>query len=421
MQRFITFVAILVSVLLVLDLYTYKGLKVLTENMDKTNLRNVIRIIYWIFNVSVYGALIWAMFNFEGYRQPGMSHYFFMINTLVLMSLFPKLVFVLFHGTEDLIYGMASLYNKFFNTKSISSETAQKISRGTFLSYVGAGVAVLPFGALLYGMVKGRYDFRVVREALSFKNLPKAFDGLKVVQISDIHIGSFPKNHPSVQKAVEMINSLSPDIIIFTGDLVNNLAIETEGWVDVFKQLKAKTGKYAILGNHDYGDYIAWESQEAKVANLNAVKQAARDMGFDLLLNENRIIEKDGEQISLVGVENWGKPPFPQYGNLPKAFQGAEKTPFQMLLSHDPSHWDGEVLNTDIDITFSGHTHGSQFGIEIPGMKWSPVKYRYPRWGGLYKEGEQYLYVNRGFGYHAFAGRIGMPPEITEVTLRSEV
>ncbi|MEH0157657.1 metallophosphoesterase [Limibacter armeniacum] len=418
-ERIVTLSLVLFVILLLLDLYTFKGVRLLTEGVEKASVRTVISTLYWLFSISVYVGLAWALLNYDQYRIPGQSHYFFTVNALVMMSLLSKLVFVLFHGMEDIGYFVTNIISKAFASGKVS-EGGDAMSRGKFLTYVGAGLAAVPFGAIAYGMVKGRYDFRVVRKNLTFKNLPKAFDGLKVVQISDIHIGSFPQEHPSVQKAVEMVNQLDADVLLFTGDLVNNLADETTGWVEVLKQMKAKHGKYAILGNHDYGDYVPWTNTEDRRKNLDGVKQANRDMGFDLLLNENRILEKDGEQIALIGVENWGRPPFPQYGDLRKASEGTEQAPFRILMSHDPSHWDGEVLDTNIDLTLSGHTHGMQFGIEIPGVKWSPVKYKYPRWGGLYQEGKQFLYVNRGFGYHAIAGRIGMPPEITEITLKSE-
>ncbi|GAA4826588.1 metallophosphoesterase [Algivirga pacifica] len=416
-ERMIIFSAILFIILLVLDLYSFKGVRTLTADLTHQASRRGIHIAFWVFSIGVYLAMGWEFLNFERYRVPGEAHVFFMINSLILMSLFSKLIFVLFHGMEDLSYLAINLYKKFTTSANSVNPEGNTISRGKFLTYLGAGIASVPFGSIAYGMIKGRYDFRVVKETLKFTNLPKAFEGMKVVHISDIHIGSFPLGHPSVEKAVKMINQLDADILLFTGDLVNNLANETDGWLEILGQMKAKVGKYSILGNHDYGDYIQWENKADRNRNLEAVKQANRDMGFDLLLNENRILQKDGEEIALIGVENWGKGRFSKYGDLKKASNGAEQHPFKILMTHDPSHWDGEVLDTDIDLTLSGHTHGMQFGVEIPGLKWSPSQYAYPRWGGLYQEAKQFLYVNRGFGYHAIAGRIGMPPEITLITL----
>jgi hypothetical protein len=278
----------------------------------------------------------------------------------------------------------------------------------------------LTASAFTYGIVKGRFNFRVIAEKLKFKNLPSKFNGFKVIQISDLHIGSFSRFHKSVKEIIEKINKLNPDLIVFTGDMVNNVADEMEGWQPIFSRLKAKHGKISILGNHDYGDYHTFPSAQAKIDNLNRLKEIHREIGFDLLLNENRTIKIDNEQISILGVENWGKPPFVQYGDLDLASKGTENAAFKLLLSHDPSHWDEQVKpNTNIDLTLSGHTHGMQFGIEIPGFKWSPVKYKYPKWAGLYSEGNQHLYVNRGFGHLGFAGRVGMDPEITEIELVS--
>jgi hypothetical protein len=268
-------------------------------------------------------------------------------------------------------------------------------------------------------MAKGRFNFRITNEKLSFPNLPEAFNGFKVVHISDIHIGSFLGHENQVKKAIELVNEQNPDIILFTGDLVNNFAEELSGWIPILSDLRAKYGKFSILGNHDYGDYFEWPNKAEKEQNLTNLKQAHKELGFKLLLNESMQIELNNSKIGLIGVENWGLPPFPQYGNLKVAMNGSSELPFNILMSHDPSHWDAEVIDkTNIDLTLSGHTHGMQFGIEIGNVKWSPVKYKYPRWGGLYKENKQYLYVNRGFGYIGFPGRVGMPPEITVIELK---
>ncbi|WP_066212568.1 metallophosphoesterase [Flammeovirga sp. MY04] len=413
-SRLLIFMGVLISLVIAIDLYAFKGIRLITENI-RPLYRQISIGSFWVFNVAVYAALVWLIFNIDKFRLPEYTNIIFSINALILMSFVTKLVFNIFHGADDITY----LISKVFGSKT--TFPGEGISRAKFLTLVGAGLATIPLGAFAYGFTRGRFNFRVIRKELAFDNLPSAFDGLKVIHISDIHIGSFPKGHGSVEKAVELINSKNPDVIFFTGDLVNNYAAETDGWIEVFKKLKAKHGMYSILGNHDYGDYVQWNSQTEKVANLDNVKNANRAIGFDLLLNENRVIEKDGQKLGIVGVENWGLPPFPQHGNINAAKANLSDVPFKILLSHDPSHWDAEVRNhKDIDLTLAGHTHGMQFGIEIPGIKWSPVQYKYPRWAGLYEEGKQKLYVNRGFGYHAYAGRIGMDPEITEIVLRSK-
>jgi predicted MPP superfamily phosphohydrolase len=294
--------------------------------------------------------------------------------------------------------------------------------RRKFVSQIGLAIAAIPFSGFLYGIVKGKYDFRVLTTVLEFEDLPEAFDGFRIAQISDVHSGSFD-SHSSVAKGVQMLQDENADLILFTGDLVNNKAHEIEPYLDLFSNLSAPHGKFSILGNHDYGDYVQWPSPEAKVANLDGVKGHHKTMGFELMNNANTRIEKDGQSIRLAGVENWGTPPFPQHGDLDHAYHGTGDNEFNILMSHDPSHWDMEVrdYHKKVHLTLSGHTHGMQFGIEIPGIKWSPVKYRYPRWGGLYEEGGQYIYVNRGFGFLGFPGRVGIWPEITVIELKRKV
>jgi predicted MPP superfamily phosphohydrolase len=255
---------------------------------------------------------------------------------------------------------------------------------------------------------------------LLFKNLPKSFDGFKIIQLSDIHSGSFT-NMAGVQKGVDLVNGLAADLVLFTGDLVNNKADEMQDYLDVFKKIQSTQGVYSILGNHDYGDYHQWKKPEEKVRNLQQLKSMQESMGWRLLLDENVQIEKNGETISLIGVENISSS-FNSYGNLSNAYRGAENSTFKILMSHDPSHWSKEVIKDfkDIDLTLSGHTHGFQFGIEMFGIKWSPAKYIYKQWAGLYQEGQQFIYVNRGFGFLGYPGRVGILPEITLITLQSE-
>lgn len=407
--------------MLALDAYVFKGIRMLTSSYAGSWIRPALHSGYWAISAVL---IVWLALAFFNYRSGPMEKvdyrmFFYLIGAMITFTV-PKLLFGTFHLVEDLVHLSRLGIDSFSSSGSGAEEIGPKISRFKFLTQVGIAAAVIPLGAFAYGIFKGRFDFRVLRESLTFDNLPPAFDGLKVVQISDLHLGSFFENRDAVLPAIKMINDLEPDLIVFTGDLVNNYAQEAESWVEVFSELKAGIGKFSILGNHDYGDYVAWPDGESKANNLERVKQANRNMGFQLLLNENVTLERNGEKIGIVGVENWGKPPFPQHGDLNKALSGVKELPFQLLLSHDPSHWDAQVLsNSEVDLTLSGHTHGMQFGVEIAGIKWSPVKLKYPRWGGLYEEGKQRLYVNRGFGYIGFPGRVGMAPEITLLELRS--
>ncbi|MDR0802031.1 metallophosphoesterase [Fluviicola sp.] len=285
-----------------------------------------------------------------------------------------------------------------------------------FIKYFGYGVAVAMFFAILSGIIWGRWNWKVHTVELSFENLPKESDGVKIVQISDIHVGSFFDKHDKVEKAIRKINQLEADFVFFTGDLVNNIAEEMFGWEPVFSKIQAKEGKFSILGNHDYGDYVPWDKEETKRSNLSKLISIHKEIGFTPLLNE-AVELRPG--FWLLGVENWGKAPFRQSGELGKTLENVPKSAFKILLSHDPSHFDEQVTSTDIDLTLSGHTHGMQFGIERFGIKWSPVSLRYKKWAGLYHVGKQFLYVNRGFGYLGFPGRVGIYPEITEIVLRS--
>ena len=282
------------------------------------------------------------------------------------------------------------------------------------LKTIGWVLSGMLFLGILVGIFYGRWNWKIHRIQLSFPHFPEELNALKIVQISDIHVGSFFNNHAKVNKAIDMINSLEADFVFFTGDLVNNTASEMDGWEPVFSRIAAKKGKYSILGNHDYGDYVRWEEDHHKVENLKRLIDKHREIGFTPLLNESVQLEND---IWLLGVENWGKAPFRQSGKLTHTLAKVPDVAFKILLSHDPSHFDLEVLDTNIDLTLSGHTHGMQFGIERFGIKWSPVSFRYKKWAGLYQEGKQFLYVNRGFGYLGFPGRVGIYPEITEITI----
>jgi uncharacterized protein len=306
----------------------------------------------------------------------------------------------------------------FFRNTEGASEVSDGISRSLFLSWLGVGVGGSLFSSLIYGF-GNKYNYHIRRVPLVFENLPPAFRGLKIVQVSDIHSGSFT-NKKAVEKGVQMILDLKPDLILFTGDLINDRATEMADYFDVFSRLKAPMGVFSTLGNHDYGDYVHWPSPEARLQNIEHLKKIETDMGWRLLMNEHVVLERGSDQIALIGIENWSaKKRFPKYGKMWEAYPGAEKYPFKILMSHDPSHWDAEVRPkySDIDLTLAGHTHGMQFGVEIPGFKWSPVQYVYKEWAGLYEEGKQKLYVNRGYGFIGYPGRVGILPEITLIEL----
>jgi predicted MPP superfamily phosphohydrolase len=298
--------------------------------------------------------------------------------------------------------------------------TTPAITRSEFMVQAAVVAGSIPLVGITYGILSGAHDYRVRRVTINLPNLPKAFDGLRIAQLSDIHSGSF-FNKTAVQGGVDLLLREKPDVVFFTGDLVNNVASEVKDYIPIFQKVKAPLGVYSTLGNHDYGDYVAWSSLQAKRQNLENLKHAHGLLGWDLLMNQHRMLKEGGERLAIIGIENWGgKGHFPKYGKLGQARQGTEAAPVKLLLSHDPSHWEAQVLPEfpDIDLMFAGHTHGMQFGVELPGLKWSPVQYMYKQWAGLYEEAGRYLYVNRGYGYLGFPGRIGILPEITIVELK---
>ena len=321
---------------------------------------------------------------------------------------------------EDLGRLVAYGYNKL--SGAAPPESGYFPSRRKFISALAIGLGAIPFGALLYGMYRGKYNYQVLKYELEFDDLPEAFDGYQITQISDVHSGSFDDAN-KVAYGIDLVNQQKSDVIFFTGDMVNDRTDEMEPWKDIFARLEAKDGLFSILGNHDYGDYTRWDTEEAKAQNLEDLKALQKEMGFDLILNSNRYLEKDGQKIALLGVENWGRGGFKKAGDLEKAKEGISKDDFKILLSHDPSHWEDVVLQDDyhFHLTLSGHTHGMQFGVEIPGwVKWSPVKWRYKYWAGLYKELDQFINVNRGFGFIGYPGRVGIWPEISVITLKKK-
>jgi len=331
-----------------------------------------------------------------------------------------KVFCVIFLLPEDLVRGVRWIVAKLKSTPAQEIAEGIKISRAKFVSRAALVVTAIPFAGFIYGMIRGGYKYRVHHVKVPSPNLPEAFDGFKIIQLSDIHTGSFFNTH-ALNKAIDIALAQKPDLILFTGDLVNNEAIETQGFESTYSRLKAPYGVYSVLGNHDYGDYKNDWGPGEKVKNLEMLKTVQKNAGWRLLMNEHVALQKNGQEIALIGIENWGgNMHFPKYGRMDLAYKGAEKYPFKILMSHDPSHWDKQVSTQykDVDLTLSGHTHGMQLGIEIPGLKWSPAKYVYPHWGGLYKQGPQYLYVNRGLGFIGYPGRLGIWPEITVLELK---
>ncbi|MHA3789030.1 metallophosphoesterase [Flavobacterium hauense] len=335
---------------------------------------------------------------------------------LLLITYLPKIVITVVMLGEDIFRLIGGCIRAFLG----NNEQSFLPDRRKFVSQIAMGLAAIPFLSLLYGMTKGKYNFKVIKQTILFPDLPDAFDGMTITQISDIHSGSFD-NPEEIEHAIDLINQQNSDIVLFTGDIVNTHASEMHPWIDTFKRINvAPMGKYSVLGNHDYGEYVTWPSQAEKQKNFEDIKDLHRQIGFKLLLNENIKFEKDGQQIALIGLENWGHN-FKKAGDLVKASQGVDQNDFKILMSHDPSHWEYEVKNNphNYHLTLSGHTHGLQFGIEIPGIiKWSPVQYVYKQWAGLYENLGRYVYVNRGFGFHAYPGRVGIWPEITVLELK---
>ena len=400
---------IFIGVFLVVDFYAFQAFKTIAKN-------NWLQMVYWLITFLILGNFVYSYYAFN--RSNGFTHAHAYAFGFLIALLVPKMIlFVIMFG-EDIFRVPQAIFRYF--TEGETAKGNYFASRRQFISKMALGLAALPLASIIYGIYKGKYNYKVLKYTLSFEDLPEAFDGYKLTQISDIHSGSFD-NMEKVKYAVNLINEQESDVILFTGDMVNNKAEELVPYKEVFNKLKAKDGLFSVLGNHDYGDYVKWESDEAKHQNLEDLKGLQKEIGFDMLLNESRFLEKNGDRKALVGVENWGVGGFKKAGDLKKAAQNVKKDDFKILMSHDPSHWEKEVIQDDYHyhLTLSGHTHGMQFGIEIPGwFKWSPVKWRYKYWAGIYEELGQYINVNRGFGYLAFPGRVGIWPEITVIELK---
>lgn len=401
-MRWIIFILIYIA----LDIYVYQAFKTVSRH-------NWFYAVYLVLSLA---ALAFFLYQFNFVNKEGISVTRSYAIGLVLVFFVPKLILFFFLFGEDIVRVIVGGFRKLTQT----NEPYAIPSRRKFLSQLALGIAAIPFASLLYGMYQGRYNYRVLNYALYFDDLPEAFDGYRITQISDVHSGSFD-NPEKITYGVDLINEQESDVVVFTGDLVNNKASEMDDWKHIFGRLSAKDGVYSVLGNHDYGDYVNWESAEAKRRNLEALKNVHAEMGWKLLLNEHDIVERNGERIAVVGVENWGIGGFKQNGDLDQATRGLKNEDFKVLLSHDPSHWNVKVKDypKQVHLTLSGHTHGMQFGIEIPGwFKWSPVQYRYEHWAGIYEEMGRYLNVNRGFGFLAYPGRVGIWPEVSVIELR---
>ncbi len=409
--------ALVTIILVLIDYYAFQAVKAAgMRSSERTRL--IINYSYWITSFLIIAA---AFSSFWAFRNGYLSFPGTMKMAGILFTfLVAKLCVILFLAGEDTFRILQAVWTWVSNFFVDKPDPQLFESRRGFISKIALGVSAIPFAGMIYGMVKGKYDFMIKKETIYFSDLPDAFDGFTITQISDIHSGSFD-DRPSVLRGLKMAQELKSDLMVFTGDLVNNVANEIEPWLKDMADLHAAFGKFSILGNHDYGDYVSWESVEAKDKNLRTLHEHHQTMGFRLLLNEAIPIEKDGHKISLVGVENWGVG-FHKKGDLRMAMREVAPEDFKILLSHDPSHWEEEVRTHmhHVHLTLSGHTHGMQFGVELGGFKWSPVKYRYPRWAGLYEETGKYLYVNRGFGFLGFPGRVGIWPEITQITLKKK-
>jgi uncharacterized protein len=403
---------VLVVLIFLLDIYFFQTLQTLTIPLSPS-WNTAVVIIYW--TVSVFALLLLIALPYmdpNRFKRMGRPKVF----AILVGLFFAKLAGSVFFVADDIRRAAEWVFG---------SRPEEGISRSIALSWAGLITGGGLFGALIYGF-GNKYRYQVKKIKLDYAHLPGSFRGLKIVHISDIHSGSF-NNKEAVNTGVEKILEQEPDLILFTGDLVNNVAGEMKEYMEIFSKLRAPMGVYSVLGNHDYGDYVRWNTQEEKKENLDRLKQVHHELGWRLLMNEHVALEKDGEKIALLGIENWSsKARFPSYGDLSKAYQGTEQYPFRILMSHDPSHWKAEVCTTypDIDLMLAGHTHGMQFGFEFPGIRWSPVRYMYKEWAGLYekapKQGpakSQKLYINRGFGFIGYPGRVGILPEITVLEL----
>ena len=407
---------VVIAIIILLDLYVFSVIKSLSAGLLPRS-RTIIYSAYWLLTIITVGAILFITFMDPDTISKAARSYVFAI---IIGLTFAKIAAATFFLVDDIRRLMQWISGKILYSNTEGEEINEgKISRSVFLSWAGIAAGSTLFGTLVYGF-SNKYNYTVKRVKLSFTNLPAAFKGFKIVHFSDIHAGSFT-NRKAVEHGVSLIMAEKADLAIFSGDLVNDRATEMDEYKEVFGKITAPYGVFSTLGNHDYGDYVQWPYQGiSKAQNLENLKQVHGDMGWKIMMNEHAVIEKEGDKIALIGIENWGaKARFPKFGDLKKAIEGTEDLPFKILISHDPSHWDAQVrpLYPNIDLTLSGHTHGMQYGVDIPGFKWSPVQYIYKQWKGLYEQGNQKLYVNTGYGFIGYPGRVGILPEITVIEL----
>ena len=419
----IKFIPLFALLLVALDLYVYRGIKIAIQGFSPT-WKTTIKWLYWSISLTfILGLLIYYMdlpVKFANSLR-------IIIASGFTIQYVAKIVIFLFLLLDDIIHLLKSVKPKLYAYLHLPNShkklSGSPIARSKFLAQTGIVLATVPLASMSWGAINGAYDYRIRKKVIHLPNLPSAFHGLRIGQISDIHSGSF-WNKTAVKGGIEMLIAEKCDLVFFTGDLVNYRANEVNDYIDIFSKVKAPLGTYSILGNHDYGDYVHWSSMAEKKKNLQEVKHAHQQLGWTLLTNSNHLLTQSNDQLAIIGVENWSRiARFPRYGDLKKAVVGTEEAPVKLLLSHDPTHWRSEIL-TDfpkIDMMFAGHTHGMQFGVETKTIKWSPAQYMYKEWADLYQEGSQYLYVNRGYGFIGFPGRIGIAPEITIFELRRSV
>ncbi|MBL3546161.1 metallophosphoesterase [Chryseobacterium sp. KMC2] len=390
---------IIAGIFLFLEIYIYQAIRTLTDNFW-------LRTGYWVISLLIYGVFAYEVTHYQRSDRSTIRPQIMI--SLFLIFIFPKIFVVLFLLIDDLFRIGGYFVNMIGSKETFFPE------RRKFLSLVGLGMGGVLSALFIDGITFGKYRHTVRRVKVKFANLPKSFKGYKIIQISDVHSGSF-SDPDKLKHAVDLINEQKPDLVLFTGDMVNNVADEFKPFIPLFSKIKAKDGKFAVLGNHDYGDYVSWTSPDAKKKNLDMLIDYEKQAGFDMLRNENRVIEKNGEKLYILGVENWGLKPFPQFGKIDDALKGVPESATKILMSHDPTHFDYVVKKhpADIHLTLSGHTHGMQFGLDLKNIKWSPVQYRYPKWADLYESEGKFLYVNRGFGVLGYPGRVGVLPEIT--------
>ena len=406
-------VLILTAFFILVDLYVFQAVKSSISGFNP-GWRKALNIIFWsITGLSILGILY---ANFYDGRSEGLRRF---IVVSISLLYFSKIFGVLTLLIDDIFKAGQWVFYKIFPNTKPETPKSGGLTRSEFISRASLIAVAVPMATFSIGIASGAHNYRVRRRTIRLPNLPSAFDGIKIGQLSDIHSGSF-FSRKGVQRGIDLFLSEKPDVIFFTGDLVNDRARELVNYKDLFSKVKAPLGVYSTLGNHDYGDYTPWDSMTEKKKNLSDLVQTHKEMGWDILMNENRSLKVDGEEIGIIGVENWGAGRFSKYGDLKSAYSGLEDKPVKLLLSHDPSHWDAQIRPEfdDIDVTFAGHTHGFQFGVELGDFRWSPSKYIYKQWADLHQEGNQFLYVNRGFGFIGYPGRIGILPEVTIIELK---